>query len=110
MKAPKSPIFSPELISVLNLQFAIKPDAGCGEKQRKRMANAAWVNITGAAVGDVETTSALALGETQFKEMCIARDKGIHKWWKNKLASVTNSKKRKAAAEVSRESGNGVVL
>ena len=78
------------------------------------MANAAWVNITGAAVGDVETTSALALGETLFfKEMCIAHDKGIHKWWKNKLASVTtdcNSKKRKAAAEVSRESGNGVGL
>ena len=79
MKAPKSPIFCPELISVLNLRFAIKPDAGCGEKQRKRMANAAWVNITGAAVGDVETTSALALGETQLKEMCKARDKGIHK-------------------------------
>jgi hypothetical protein len=111
VKTPKSPIFCRELISMLNLQFVINPDAGCGKKERKKLyANAAWVNITGAAVGDVETASALALGETQFKEMCIARDKGIHKWWKNKLASVTNSKKRKAAAEVSRESGNGVVL
>ena len=36
-KTPKSHIFCRELKSVLNLQFAIKPDAGFGEKERKKM-------------------------------------------------------------------------
>ena len=94
----------------MNLQFANKPDAGCGEKQRKRTTNAAWVNIAGAVFGDVETAFYLALGETQVKEMCTARDKSTHKWWNNKLASVANSKKRKAAAETSLESGSNAAI
>jgi len=98
----KSAIFCHELRECLDLEFEHKPDGGCSTKQRNKIALAAWVNIQAAAAAGccgVETAAALALGEIQFKEMCTARDKGIHKWWKNKLgARAAAHKKRTAAA------------
>ena len=111
----KSVIFCHELRECLEFEFELKPDGGCSTKQRNKIAHAAWVNIQAAAAGGgcgVETAAALALGEIQFKETCTARDKGIQKWWKNKLGARTAAHKKRTAAamEAGRSAANPEML
>ena len=86
--------------------FTTKFDRACSNARRIKMAGAAWSTIEIQQPLDMEpeTRVAFAFGKAKFIELATAKDKVIHKTWKNRVQ--VNNKKRKA--EVDSTSGSEV--
>ena len=86
-----------ELRMTLNIWFDTKFEKGCGGDNRAKIANAAWANLDSQDRDQMnpESLAAHSLGKEDFMKKATAKDKVVHKAWKNKITEA--NKKRKAS-------------